>query len=174
MQPPLERHVVVGDALVEGRIFGWRGRRGLAGSGGRPGGAARHGHGLLAVFVGGGAAALLTAAQKHEVLADDFGGVDLLAILIVVASGFQPAFHVDLLALKQVVGDVFRPPVFHAVPVGLFLPLSGLLVLPLSRGSPVQGVEGGAGARQISSPPALPSRPSTWLPRASGRTNNPE
>src|ERR1039458_10190441 len=92
MQPPLERHVVVGDALVEGRIFGWRGRRGLAGSGGRPGGAARHGHGLLAVFVGGGAAALLTAAQKHEVLADDFGGVDLLAILIVVASGFRSAW----------------------------------------------------------------------------------
>src|ERR1039458_5056190 len=126
-----------------------RGGRGGRGDGGGPGGAARHGHGLLAVFVGGGAAALLTAAQKHEVLADDFGGVDLLAILIVVASGFQPAFHVDLLALKQVVGAFFRPPVFHAVPVGLFLPLSGLLVLPLARGSQVEGRDGGAGGNEF-------------------------
>ena len=47
MQPPLERHVVVGDALVEGGICGWRGRRGLAGSGGRAGGVTRHGHMLL-------------------------------------------------------------------------------------------------------------------------------
>src|ERR1017187_1752670 len=43
----LERHVVVGDALVEGGICGWRGRRGLAGSGGRAAGVTRHGHMLL-------------------------------------------------------------------------------------------------------------------------------
>ena len=99
----LERHVVVGNALVEGGIFGWRGRRGLAGSGGRAAGAARHRHGLLAVFVRG-RAAVLPAAQKYEVLTDDFGHVDFLAVLIVVASGFQMAFHEDLLTLKQVIG----------------------------------------------------------------------
>ncbi len=90
----------------------------------------RHGDRLLAVLVRGRCGPILPSAQQHKVFANHLGRVHLFSVLIVVAPRLKPAFHVHLLPFGQVVGHVLRPPVLHAMPVGLLFPFAGLLVLP--------------------------------------------
>jgi hypothetical protein len=54
--------------------------------------------------------------------------------LIFVTPGLQAAFDVNLLALRQIVGEILLSPKNDVVPVGFFLPLPALLVLPAAAG----------------------------------------
>jgi len=94
-------------------------------------------------------AAFAAVAQEDDVVGDDFGGIALLAILIVVAAGLQTALDVDLLPLGQVGGEVFGPPEGDVVPFGLFLPLAGLLVLPAAAGGDGEAGDTDAGRRKF-------------------------
>src|SRR3954451_23460849 len=84
------------------------------------GGAARH----------AATASAAAAAQEDDAVAADFGRIALVAVLVVPLPGLKAALHVDLLPL----GEVFRqrfgrlPPQHHAVPLGLLLALTGLVV----------------------------------------------
>src|ERR1019366_8338194 len=83
-------------------------------------------------------AATATGTVQHgelriEALQHDLGGIAILARLILPFAGLQGAFEIDLGALLQILlGDLAEPLVEddHAVPLGLFLALSGRLVAP--------------------------------------------
>ena len=55
-------------------------------------------------------ASVAAAAKQQNVLGDDVGRVDLLAVLVIVAAGLETALHVDLLALREIVGEIFLAP----------------------------------------------------------------
>src|SRR5437762_1263784 len=81
------------------------------------------------------AAPAAPSAQKHDSVAANLRGVPLVAVFIVTLTRLQPSFYVDLLAF----GEVFRKrfgrlaPQHDAVPLGLLLPLSTLVVPHLGR-----------------------------------------
>ena len=86
--------------------------------------------------------------QQHDAVAFDLGRVPLVAVLIVPLARLELALDVDLLAL----GEVFRQrfsglaPQHHAMPFGLLLTLSGLVV-PDLRGRHVERGDRGAARR---------------------------
>src|SRR6185436_7652751 len=121
-----ERDVVVGDFLAR-HVGRGTGRCGARGAGA---GTARSVRAGAFVVRRGRLAAAATAAQQDQVVGDDLRGVALIAVLILPTTRLDAAFNVDLLALGQVRGDVLGTPQDDVVPVGLFLPLAGLLVLP--------------------------------------------
>src|SRR5690606_15067217 len=72
------------------------------------------------------------AAEHLHLVGDDLGGVAFDAFLVRVLVGAQRAFHVHLPAFLQVLAGDLREPTeeLHAVPLGAFLLLAGLLVPP--------------------------------------------
>src|SRR5258708_32717647 len=123
----LKRHVVVADFLAD-VLSGWGGWRPLAARHGDRAGAAR---GEIARAGGGFTGA---AAEQDHILGNHFGEVLFLAVFIVVTAGVQAAFHVNLLAFEEVVGEVLGLPEDHVMPVGFLFPFSRLLVLPAPAG----------------------------------------
>src|SRR5690606_20536329 len=96
------------------------------------------------------AAATLAHAAKHlHLVGDDVGRVAFDALLVGVLVGAQRAFDVDLAALLQVLtGDLGQAAEeFHAMPLGAFLLLAGLLVRPLLGGGDADRGDGRAGRR---------------------------
>ena len=75
------------------------------------------------------------AAEQHDPVAADLGRVALVAVLVVPLARLQPALDVDLLALGQIFGQRLGrlAPQHDAVPLGFFLPLTGLVVPDLGR-----------------------------------------
>src|ERR1700722_5535469 len=71
-------------------------------------------------------------AEHLHLVGDDLGGVAVAAFLVLPFAGAQPALDIDLRALAQVLGgDLAQAPEQrHVVPLGAFLLLAGLLVLP--------------------------------------------
>src|SRR5688572_9586748 len=94
------------------------------------------------------AAPTATAAEQRDAIGLDFGGVALVAVLVVPLPRLQPALDVDLLALRQVLLQRFGllAPQHHAVPFSLFLPLL-ILVVPHFRRGQIQRGNGGAAGR---------------------------
>src|SRR5437899_9138001 len=88
------------------------------------------------------------ATEEYDLVAADLGRVALVAVLVVPLPRLQTAFHVDLLALGEVLRQRFRrlAPQHHAVPFGFFLPLAGLVV-PHLGGRHVDRRDGGAARR---------------------------
>ena len=86
------------------------------------------------------------AAEQHDPVAADLGRVALVAVLVVPLPRLQAALDVDLLALGQVLGERFGrlAPEHDAVPLGLFLPLAGLVVPDLGRRHVERGDRGAA------------------------------
>ncbi len=84
--------------------------------------------------------ATATTAQHLHVVADDLGGVTVVALLILPLARAQTALDVDLRALAQVLARDFGQAAEEgdAVPLGLLLHLTGLLVLPALAGSDAQ------------------------------------
>src|SRR5205085_1958324 len=78
----------------------------------------------------------LAAAQHLHLVGADFRGVFLDAVLVGPLARAQAAFDIDLRALAQVfAGDFGEAAVEdHSVPLGGFLHLAALLVLPLVGG----------------------------------------
>src|SRR5690606_27626062 len=76
--------------------------------------------------------ALAAAAEHLHLVGDDVGGVALDAVLAGVLVGTQRALDVDLAPLLEVfAGDLGQAAEeLHPVPLGAFLHLPGLLVLP--------------------------------------------
>ena len=54
--------------------------------------------------------AVAAAAQQNEIIANHFGRISLLAILIFPTSSLQTTFNVNLLAFEQIVGDILGAP----------------------------------------------------------------
>src|SRR5690606_9084302 len=77
-------------------------------------------------------AALASAAEHLHLVGDDVGAVALDAVLAGVLVGAQRAFDIDLAALLQVFAGDLRQAAeeLDPVPLGAFLHLAGLLVLP--------------------------------------------
>ena len=121
----LKRHVVVRDLHAAEIVFG---RRRSAGSRTAPPAGRTGLVGTLTRRIE--AAAFAPAAQQQNFFRYHFGRVDLLAVLVVIAAGLQASFHIDLLALSQVIRQVFLPPEDHVRPVSLFFPLIALLIFP--------------------------------------------
>src|SRR5216684_3355427 len=69
-------------------------------------------------------------AEQDHLLGNHLREVLLLPVFVVVAARLEPALHINLLALEQVIGDILLPPENDVRPVGLFLPFTRLLVLP--------------------------------------------
>ena len=128
---PLERHVVVGDALVEFFSLRLRGRlRTLLSSAARHGDRTRARRRLIEFAVARRGSA---AAEQHQVVANHLGEILLLSLLVV-AAGLEASLDVDLFALLQVVGYVLRAPDDAVVPVRLFFPFTRLLIFPAAIG----------------------------------------
>ena len=87
--------------------------------------------------------------QEDQVRGHNFRDVALVAVFIVIAAVLNAAFDVNLLAFREVGGDVFRAPEHDVVPVGLFLPLTRLLVLPSASGGDRERSLGYAGWREF-------------------------
>src|SRR5262252_8947187 len=95
----------------------------------------RHaGHAVLAAARHAGAASASTAEQD-DLVPFNLGGVALVAVLVVPLPCLEPAFDVDLFSLRQVLGQRLGDlsPEDDAVPFGLFLALSALIVPDLGR-----------------------------------------
>src|SRR5882672_11166141 len=84
----------------------------------------------LAPFPGSAAGAPAAAAQHLHVVRDDFGGVAVVALLVLPLAGAQASLDIDLRALAQILARHFA----HAaeegdvVPLGAFLPLPALVL----------------------------------------------
>src|SRR6185503_3707149 len=76
-------------------------------------------------------AAAAAAAEELDIVGDHLGRVALVAFLVLPRPRAQPALHVHLAALAEVLAAHLRllSPHHHAVPLGSFLPLA-LLVGP--------------------------------------------
>jgi capsid portal protein len=93
---------------------------------------------ILIVAVATTIAATFVLAVEHgqrsiEVTQDDFGGVFVVAVLVLPFAGFERAFDVDLRALlEKLLDDAHEALVEHndAVPFGLFLAFARSLVAP--------------------------------------------
>src|SRR4029077_1827779 len=102
--------------------------------------------GGLAAAPGGGASgsaagARPAAAAEHlHLVADDLGGVALVALLVLPLARAQTAFDVNLRALAQVLGGDLRqaPEKRHAMPLGALLLLPAGLVAPALAGGDAQ------------------------------------
>jgi len=81
------------------------------------------------------------AAEQHDAVAANLGGVALVAVLVVPLPRLQAALDVDLLALHQVLAERLGglSPEHHAVPLRFLLALSAFVVPHLGGGH----VEGG-------------------------------
>src|SRR5690606_21989365 len=139
----LERNVVVVEAFVRGTLL-----RALGHVAGR---LARRAA-LLAAHAAAAAArtaALAGAAQHLHLAGDDVGAVALDAFLVSVLLGAQAALDVHLAPLAQVLAHDFRQAAegLDPVPLGAFLVLAGLLVLPLLRGGDPDAADGHAAGR---------------------------
>src|ERR1700683_10693 len=77
-------------------------------------------------------AAAPAPAEHLHLVGADLGGVAVAAFLVLPLACAQSALNIDLRALAQVFGgDLAEPPdQRHVVPLGAFLLLAGLLVLP--------------------------------------------
>src|SRR6202158_6244243 len=97
-----------------------------------------------------GRTAALAAAEHLHAVGDDFGGVAILPFLVLPLSRLQASLDVDLAAFFQVLAGDFGLPAEKddAVPLGLFLLLTGL-VLP-SVGSGEANIGHGVAAGRIS------------------------
>src|SRR4029077_13984169 len=97
---------------------------------------------------GSGPAAGPGAAAEHlQVVADDLGGVAVVALLVLPLTRAQAPLDVDLRALAQVLAGDFRQAAEqrHAVPLGALLLLARLLVAPALAGGDAQVRDRGAG-----------------------------
>src|SRR5688572_15912899 len=77
------------------------------------------------------------ARVEHlHLVGDDFGGVAVVALFVLPLAGAQRPFDVHLRALLQVLAGDFTQASEqrHVVPLGAFLVLAGLLVLPVFAG----------------------------------------
>ena len=105
-------------------------RRRLGASGRRSGGRTRRGLGRLALHARLARAA--AAPEELHVVRHDLGGVAVLAVLVLPLPRPDAALDVDRRALLEVLARDLREarPEDDAVPLGLFLVLAALLVLP--------------------------------------------
>src|SRR5512139_507845 len=93
-------------------------------------------------FLGSPATAAPATAHHLHLAGDDFGGVAVIAALVLPLAGTQPALDVHLRTLAQVFrGDLAQAvPEHHGMPFRLFLHFAGLLVAPtFGRGQPDVG-----------------------------------
>ncbi len=128
-----ERYVVLCHALpkIIVRLCGLLCRRGTR--------TARHGdrpRRVFAAFRWSFAAPSLAASQQDHITRVDHyvGRVHFLAVLIFITARLQTAFQIHARSLQQVRCKIFRLPQRDVAPVRLFLPLSGLRVLPVETG----------------------------------------
>src|SRR6185437_6393374 len=77
-------------------------------------------------------AAAAPAAEHLHLVANDLGGIALVALLVLPLAGAQAALNIDLRAFFQVFAGDLRQPAEegHAVPLGALLLLAALLVAP--------------------------------------------
>src|SRR6185437_12025167 len=69
--------------------------------------------------------------ERRDGVRDELRRVPLLAALILPLAGLEPAFHVHLAALAQVLGGALgkRAPGDHPEPLGLLLPVAVLVLV---------------------------------------------
>jgi len=139
-----ERNVVVGN-IVAGIVVTATGRSrpAAAARSTRVGGAATGLTAVAAIIHRCAAAATptITPAIEHlHLIGDDFGGVAILTVLALPFSSLNTALDIDLAALLQVFAGDFAEPIeqHDPMPLGLFLRLAGLLVLPAFTGRQVE------------------------------------
>ena len=81
-------------------------------------------------------ATAVTATEELHVVSDHFGGIDVLAFLVLPLAGLQAALDIDWAAFFQVLaGDLGQAVVeHHPVPFGFLDLVAAVLVFPVARG----------------------------------------
>src|SRR4051812_25305650 len=102
-------------------------------------------HRILTTPARHAAATAAAAAEQHDAIAADLGGIALVAVLVVPLPRLQPALDVDLLSFGEIFSQRLRrlAPQHDAVPLGFLLPLAAFVV-PHLGGRHVEGGDSSA------------------------------